>query len=81
MPDFIIRLANGLHLILEPKGYDQLKDVKAQAAERWVAAVNADGRHGEWRYEQCDNMNEVPAVIDRHSGSATGNLTSASRTT
>jgi type III restriction enzyme len=68
VPDFIVRLDNGVHLILEPKGHDELKDVKGQAAERWVAAVNADGRYGEWRYAQCNNMNEVPALINRHTG-------------
>ena len=30
-------------LILETRGYDELEEVKRQAAERWVTAVNADG--------------------------------------
>jgi len=72
VPDFIVRLDNCAHLILEPKGYDDLKDVKAQAAERWVAAVNADGRYGEWCYAQCDNMNQVPSLIDRYADSPSG---------
>jgi hypothetical protein len=33
------------YLVLETKGFDDLADVKAAAAERWVAAVNADGQH------------------------------------
>ena len=37
IPDFIVRLDNGVHLILETKGHDELEEVKAQAAERWVA--------------------------------------------
>ncbi len=64
IPDFLVWLDNGLRLILEPKGYDELKDVKAQAAERWVAAVNADGRYGEWRYAVVSNMNLVEAIIE-----------------
>jgi len=51
--DFIIRIKDeeDLYLILEIKGYyDDLAKVKEQAAERWVAAVNADGKHGTWRY-------------------------------
>jgi type III restriction enzyme len=65
IPDFLVRLDNGVTLILEPKGgRDELAEVKAQAAERWVAAVNADGRHGEWRYAVCRDMNLVPKVID-----------------
>lgn len=44
LPDFIVPLkGNAGYLILETKGYDELAQVKAQAARRWVAAVNADG--------------------------------------
>ena len=63
-PDFLVKLTNGVTLILEAKGHDELEGVKAQAAERWVRAVNADGSHGEWRYELMHNMNEIPALID-----------------
>lgn len=51
VPDFILRLAGSpaVHLILETKGFDELAEVKAAAAERWVAAVNADGQFGAWR--------------------------------
>jgi type III restriction enzyme len=66
VPDFIVLLDSGIHLILEPKGYDELQAVKAQAAERWVAAVNADGRYGEWRYAVARNMNLVRTVVDAH---------------
>jgi type III restriction enzyme len=65
IPDFIVRLENGVHVVLETKGHDPLEDVKAQAAERWVAAVNADGTYGEWRYLVSRNMNEIPALLDR----------------
>lgn len=27
------------------------------------AGVNADGRHGEWRYVVVHNMNEIPALL------------------
>jgi type III restriction enzyme len=65
VPDFLVRLDNGMTLILEAKGgRDEKAEVKAQAAERWVAAVNADGRYGEWRYAICRDMNLVPHVID-----------------
>lgn len=48
-PKFIVRIegAPQRSLVLETKGHDPLKDVKWQAAERWVAAVNADGRVGQ----------------------------------
>ena len=67
MPDFVIRLANGVHLILETKGYDPLEDVKAQAARRWVDAVNADGAYGEWRYEIVHDMAGIHGRIDAFS--------------
>ena len=63
MPDFVIRLTNGISLILETKGYDPLEDVKAQAAWRWVDADNAGGAHGEWRYEIVHQMGEIGVVI------------------
>jgi type III restriction enzyme len=64
-PDFIVRLKSNppLNLILETKGYDPLKDVKRQAAERWVAAVNEDGRFGSWRYQLIEKVSDVPAKL------------------
>ncbi len=65
VPDFVIRLKVDppLHLILETKGYDPLEDVKRAAAERWVAAVNADGTFGKWSYVVVKKMTDVPKVI------------------
>jgi type III restriction enzyme len=63
VPDFIIRLRPGAHLILEPKGYDELEEVKAQAAMRWVNAVNADGTYGLWCYRLVHRMGEIPSII------------------
>jgi type III restriction enzyme len=68
VPDFIVRLDNGIQLILEPKGYDDLAEVKSQAAERWVAAVNADGRYGHWWYAIARKMNAVPHILDEIAG-------------
>jgi type III restriction enzyme len=65
MPDFIIRLKSNplVHLILETKGYDPLEDVKRAAAERWVAAVNADGTYGTWKYTIAHKPTEVSKLI------------------
>jgi type III restriction enzyme len=64
-PDFIIRLVaeDEQYLILETKGYDELADVKKQAAERWVAAVNVDGRYGRWQYAMAFIPTEVSNAI------------------
>jgi type III restriction enzyme len=65
VPDFIIRMKGrpSINLILETKGYDPLADVKRAAAERWVAAVNADGSYGEWAYRMVRGTTEVSGVI------------------
>ena len=65
VPDFIIRLRTDptVHLILETKGYDPLEEVKRAAAERWVAAVNADGTYGEWRYALVKKITDTDSVV------------------
>jgi type III restriction enzyme len=65
-PDFIIRFRrqSRRHLILETKGHDDLAEVKAQAAKRWVDAVNADGRYGSWEYVMVRNVGDVVRAMD-----------------
>lgn len=65
IPDFIIRLkANDeQYFILETKGYDPLRDIKRAAAERWISAVNADGKYGRWQYAMC-GIKEVQQLMD-----------------
>lgn len=67
IPDFIVRLkiAGAEHyLILETKGFDPLEEVKRAAAERWVAAVNADGSFGQWQYKIARLPSDVPLRLD-----------------
>jgi len=64
IPDFIVRLEHGVHLILETKGHDPLEEVKVMAAHRWVDAVNADGSFGEWRYAIVHDPGAVGSAID-----------------
>jgi type III restriction enzyme len=65
LPDFLIRLDGDAprYLILETKGFDPLEEVKRAAAERWVAAVNADGSYGHWRYVVVKKVAEIDRVI------------------
>ncbi len=67
LPDFIVRMSTTpqVHLIIETKGFDELAEVKAAAAERWVQAVNADGRHGTWRYAMARTVSAVRDALDR----------------
>lgn len=65
VPDFIVRLRGATsHLILETKGYDPLREVKAAAAERWVSAVNADGSFGAWTFRMADSPARVRSILD-----------------
>ena len=68
LPDFIIRLKDDSHLILETKGYDELKDTKEKATKRWVEAVNADGQHGVWRSVMVGSTGEVQKALDEIAG-------------
>ncbi len=65
IPDFIVRLkgTDQRYLILETKGYDPLQEKKAEAAQRWVKAVNADGKYGCWSYRLVKKPEDVPAAL------------------
>ena len=61
-PDFLVRLKNGITLILEIKGLVSAQDEsKAQAAKRWVTAIRNWGRMGEWEFHMCLD----PQVLSR----------------
>jgi type III restriction enzyme len=69
IPDFIVRMRAGardgiLNLVLETKGYDPDEEIKAAAARRWVAAVNADGMYGKWDYAIVRKPGEVTGVLE-----------------
>lgn len=55
-PDFLVRLAPGVTLVLEIKGYED-DEIKAKhgAAKRWVSAVNNWGQLGKWMFHVCRN--------------------------
>jgi type III restriction enzyme len=65
--DFIIRLDSGpdRYLVLETKGFDELADIKAQAADRWVKAVKADGRFGTWSYAMARKPGDIAVIVSR----------------
>ena len=65
IPDFVIRLRTdpARHLILETKGYDPQEEVKRAAAERWVAAVNAEGSFGLWQYAVAKRVSDIDPLI------------------
>ena len=64
--------AKGFEAWAEGVGADCMgvQEVKAQAAQRWVSAVNADGQFGEWRYEIVHEMSAVSGVITESASQA-----------
>ena len=54
-PDFIVKLKNDVHLILEIKGYEDDQELaKYAGARRWVSAVNNwGGDLGKWDFHVC----------------------------
>lgn len=68
-PDFIVNFVDGpdRRCVLEMKGYDDpLAEVKATAARRWVRAVNASGKFGQWEYELVRGLGELRILLDSH---------------
>jgi hypothetical protein len=66
LPDFTVRLKSDTpdFLVLETKGFDELAEIKTAAAERCVAAVNADGKFGQWRYAMARSIPQVREILD-----------------
>ena len=61
-PDFLVKLSNAVHLLLEIKGYEDDQDKqKHQAAQRWVSAVNNWGQLGRWGFHVCRD----PQMLER----------------
>ena len=64
-PDFIVRLKNGVNLLLEIKGFDRPDRIRAKhaGAKRWISAVNNWNREklgepeqrGKWAFHVCND--------------------------
>lgn len=71
LPDFLVRLANGVTMFLEIKGQEDDQDrARHQAARRWVAAVNNWGRLGQWSFHVCRDPQALLAELARCAGMA-----------
>ena len=73
-PDFVVRLAGApeRYLIAEVKGpdWDGTAEIKAQAALRWCAAVNATGRYGHWDYLLAWKVSDLVAWLGKDADGA-----------
>lgn len=61
-PDYLVRLATDVMLLLEIKGEEDNRDkAKHDAAMRWISAVNNWGQLGRWELHVCRN----PQLLDK----------------
>ena len=68
IPDFIVRLTDKSHLILEVKGVKQSKDESKWAdMETWVEAISQDKENGQWNFRTSFDPTgqSVHEIIDR----------------
>ena len=67
-PDYLIRLKNGITLVLEIKGKDSEQNkAKRDALKEWIEAVNEDGKFGTWSWDVAFDPAEVRPIIQKHS--------------
>ncbi|QGU32853.1 BPTD_3080 family restriction endonuclease [Thermochromatium tepidum] len=65
-PDFVVRLKNGVTLLLEIKGYADNQDhAKHDAAKRWVSAANNWGQLGRWAFHVCKDPDLLVSELQR----------------
>jgi len=70
-PDYLIRLTNGHHLIMETKGQDSaVVQAKKKAAEEWVHAVNAHRGFGIWHYAISFHPKDVETILAKYARAA-----------
>ena len=68
-PDFLIRLTNGLRLVLEVKGQSTDQDrTKREFLAEWIEAVNEDGGFGRWACAVSFSPSDLPDILSRHGG-------------
>ena len=64
-PDFIVKLTNGLNLILEVKGMiNEQQKAKFEAAKRWCKAVTNWGKAGRWDFHVSKDPETVKTELN-----------------
>ncbi len=71
VPDFLVVTDSGQNVIVEIKGQvTDSADSKARAAQRWVAAVNRLGIHGNWHYLLVTDPSRLGQLLDGSTGTS-----------
>lgn len=67
-PDYLVRLTNGVTLVLEVKGVDDQRNrTKREYLDEWVRAVNAHGGFGQWAWAVSKNPADLPDILEKNS--------------
>jgi type III restriction enzyme len=65
-PDFLIRMSNGVHLVLEVKGQDDEEQrTKRRYLDEWVKAVNQNGEFGSWAADVSHDPSDIANILQR----------------
>jgi type III restriction enzyme len=65
-PDFIIKLNNGDHLVLETKGQDTDQDkTKRVFLDEWCRGVTQHGGFGKWTWAVSFDPNDLETILQR----------------
>ena len=72
-PDFIIRLGNGVNLVLEVKGRDTSQDkTKRSYLDEWVRAINGRGGFGVWQWAVSKDPADIAGILENVAGKGVG---------
>jgi type III restriction enzyme len=64
IPDFVVRLDDGMTWLVEIKGQDTEQDrAKWQGADKWVRAVNNHGGFGTWKHVVCKDASAIGRLL------------------
>ena len=67
IPNFLIKLTNGVTIILEVKGIKTRKDdAKLNFLDEWIKAVNGTNSFGQWCWEIIYSPKEILEILDKH---------------
>jgi len=70
-PDFLVRLIDGVTLIVEVKGqFHEETEMKHQATDQWLRAVNRWGQLGKWDFLLCRDPQRLGAMLAERLGRA-----------
>lgn len=69
-PDFMIKMSNGVNVILEVKGQDEMRNkAKWERMNEWVEAVNAEIRFGKWEFKIAFSPEEIRGILKKYGSS------------